>query len=592
MSADERNPDATALAANTADVTLTFACWLADVRHKFWVHFIHEAGALKDVKLWDWGEDGGFYHWYKTQHESSKFSRHEYPASRDHATSFYDGATLPRHRPTDPHFSKSSYSYPLQDTREIVTCPDCSGSGQVRCGRCGGSGRCSNCKGHGQTGSGSDAKRCSSCGGNGRCSKCSGTGKVRCDRCSGEGELLRYTSKDYKWWHDHDDKPILSKVVDRFGVKKMIKAARKKGGGVVIEEFSEDEVLSASGVLNDRIRELILLANTRRRELESEISSRSDLVVFQHNERQYIPFSYINMSAGGRYGQFFAAGTEQHNELRAPRLPLDLWKCAFWLSLVASVVVTASTSPGPWVLAALWVLTAGLLGVSLYRLSRELKEPAPARWLIFDDDEHGAWEFAFALAQAVSRARVGRVSDPWFTALLEPPSADSIKGRNSFMYTIRHKQPEGPRQTEILLLGKRAQGRYAPVVAAAVQSATRLVWLAGGRTAEELDEAIAETVGRVAVDARARLEVAVICDARARPLTAEHLSRASEKLGPGRLQVLDVPLREMCQKTLSGGASEATEMGFHELLAHSGCMPTPADAPESEEQSPSAAETG
>lgn len=592
MSTNKSEPVTSATNVNTSDVTLTFACWLDDVRNRFWIHLIHDAGALKNIRLWDWGEDGGFYHWYKTQHEASKLSPHEFPASRDHSTYYYDEATLPRHRPSNPNFVKSSHTYPLEHTRQIVTCPKCSGSGEVTCGSCGGSGRCSTCHGDGRTGSGSDSKSCSSCGGGGRCSTCGGRGRVRCGRCDGEGRLLRYTSRDYRWWHDEDDKPILSKVVDRRRVKRMIKTARKKGGGVVVAEFSEDEVLRASGVLNDRIRELILLANTRRRELEAVIAGRSDLIVFQHNERQYIPFSYINLSAGKKYGQFFAAGTGRHCESRRPRLPLDLWKCAFWLSLLASVVLTAAASPGAWALAALWVLTAGLLGFNLYRLSREFKEPAPERWLIFDDDEHGAWPFAFVLAQAVSRARVGRVSDPWFTALLEPPSADSIKERNSFMYTIRHNHTDASRQAEILLVGRRAQDSYAPNVHAAVRSATRLIWVAGGRTAEELDGAVAEVAELLPEEARARVEVVVVRDERARQFTAEQLSRTRETLGPARLRVLDIPVQEMCNKTLSGGVSESAETGFRELVELSGRLPTSVEIEKSEGHAPAAAQAG
>jgi len=322
---------------------------------------------------------------------------------------------------------------------------------------------------------------------------------------------------------------------------------------------------------------LILLANTRRKELEAEIAARSDLVVFQHNERQYVPFSYINLSTGGKYGQFFAAGTESHCETRAPRLPLDRWKCAFWLSLLSAIGLTASALTGVWALAAVWGLACGLLGFNLRRLYRGLKQPAPARWLIFDDDEHSAWRFTFVLAQAVSRARVGRVSDPWFTALLEPPTADSVKGRNSFMYTIRHDLLNAPRQTEIVLLGRRAQDQYARVVAAALQSATRLVWLVGGRSTKELDDAIVEALEQVPEESLARLEVAVIRDEQARSLTAEQLWQAREKLGPERLKVLDIPIQEMCRETLSGSISGETESGFSRLVEHSGCLPTPAD---------------
>ena len=235
--------------ANTPDVTLTYVAWLDRARQNRWLHLHCDIRSLYDMKLWDFGEDGSCYHNYHSQHESSRYSNHQFPASRDTSTRYFDESSLPLHRPTTPNFTQQNWNYPMAHTRRIFTCPPCGGSGQVNCGRCGGSGRCRSCGGSGRSGD----SRCSSCSGGGRCSTCSGSGRVMCPTCMGEGELLSYTSKDYRWWHDMDEETILSPMVDRLGVKGLVSGVRKKGGSVQIGHFTRAEVLRTTGVFNSRI---------------------------------------------------------------------------------------------------------------------------------------------------------------------------------------------------------------------------------------------------------------------------------------------------------------------------------------------------
>lgn len=76
--------------------------------------------------------------------------------------------------------------YPIAGTQQVLSCPVCSGAGQVTgvCSSCNGGGRivCSQCAGQGVV-------SCSSCGGTGRkvCSQCRGQGNMTCSSCNGTG---------------------------------------------------------------------------------------------------------------------------------------------------------------------------------------------------------------------------------------------------------------------------------------------------------------------------------------------------------------------------------------------------------------------
>lgn len=571
---EEDTSSAQRAVVNTPDVTLAFVNWLQQVRQGSWLHLFYKIEALQRVRLWDYGEDGGFYHWYKTQHESVCYSRHEYPASSDFYTVYYDANELPLDRPARPHFARDSRSYPLRHSRRIFTCPRCTGSGHVRCDTCGGSGRCSPCGGQGHTRSGQETKRCYACKGSGRCTGCGGAGQVSCPRCSGEGRLLEYTSEDYLWWFDVDEEPILSRVVDRFQVQGLVKKTRQKGGSVEVSEFSAAEVVRATGVLNERIRELIVLAKSRRDELERSIETRSDRVLFQDCRREYIPLSYLNMFVGNKYGQYFVAGVEQHCEVLRPPMPLSVSKGIGWLGVVGLIgllllilVEGASLAAGGLILLA--GLLSGLGGVGLWTIIRELRQPAPGRWLIFDEEGHGAWQFAFVLAQAVSRVRTAHVSDPWFTALLEPPRPDSVKSRNSFMYALCSEQLAA-RHTEVIVVGNRAQEQYPQDVARLMESATRLTWIAGQRPVEELDRIIAEAIASLPIEVRQRVEVDVICDERTGPVAPEQFTLIQEQLNQERLRVLKIPVQQMCDETRCGRVADESHRSFQRLVEYSG----------------------
>jgi xanthosine utilization system XapX-like protein len=582
---DEDNAETRHSGSNTPDVTLAFVDWLQKARHGSWLHLIYNVGALQNIRLWDFGEDGGFYHWYRTQHESFGHKEHEYPASKDNSTTYYDENDLPLHRPTRPHFTKDKRSYPLRHTRHIFDCPNCSGSGEIECTNCNGKQRCPSCKGNRYTGSGKDTKPCSSCKGSGKCSKCNGSGKIRCEKCKGEGQLLRYTSKDYKWWEKVDEKQTLSPAVDRSPVRGLIKKARQDRGSIKVSEFSEDEVMRATGIINARIRELIQLANAERQALERSIESQSSLVVFQNNRREYIPLSYINMFADNKYGQFFAAGTKQPYKVHHPPMPLSAWKITGWLSLISVIALLVSVPVNVWPLMALLGLLGGAIGVNSWKAFQELKQPIPKQWFIFDDNQHGAWQFAHVLAQAISRAHVAYVADPWFTALLEPPKPDSAKSRHSFMYTVRHHhQSNSLQQIEIIVVGNRAQKQYFHDVKHLMQSATRLTWIAGGRTTEELDRIIEETIDCLSEERRKAVEISVICDERTALIAPEQFSRVQDKVDQAKFSVLVIPMQQMCDEALSGFVSEKADQNFQHLIEHSGLRLVTLDSGDIREQ--------
>lgn len=580
---------------NTPDVTLTFIGWRQKVGRFSFLHLLYNLGTLADTRLWAYGEYGAFYQWYQTQYESSTYSSHTCPASHGGRISFYQEAALPLDRPPHMDFRNSERAYPLQESRQIYTCPTCSGSGLVSCSNCDGKGKCPPCKGNKFIMNGQTKKRCSACRGSGKCSRCQGSGKVKCSKCDGEGKLLDYQSKDYKWWNKVDDEQILPESVERrsepwslkrlvnplnfvekMSVGRLIQKTRKRGGSVAVASFSREEVLRTTGVINARIEDLVTLAKNRQQVLLQEIA-RHGTILFQEDHREYLPLSYINTSIRKRYGQYYVAGTQQHQETRPPKIPISLPKCVNWVVMLAITLVLLFYPVATWMLVAGISVATLAFGVNVWLIRQEVQQPPPRRWVVFDNHQHQGWQFSFLLAQAISKVRLGFIADPWFTTLLEPPQANSVNSRNSFLYTIQQGAADSRQQTEVILIGNRAQLQYANDVARLIASATRLIWVANGGDETAIDQAIVQTLGKLPEEARQLVEVGVIYDAAAAPARQDNFPDTRRLLAPSQFQMLALPLQQMCDETQSGFISEPVAQQFQELLDYSGLRPQELD---------------
>lgn len=84
----------------------------------------------------------------------------------------------------------------IVNTKNMETCSDCGGDGEIDCPNCNGEGGkiCSDCRGNGEDREGST---CNNCSGDGSidCDNCS-RGYVNCDNCDGRGEVVNEGYQD------------------------------------------------------------------------------------------------------------------------------------------------------------------------------------------------------------------------------------------------------------------------------------------------------------------------------------------------------------------------------------------------------------
>lgn len=608
-------------AVNTPDVTLTYVAWLDRARRDPWLHLHCDIRSLYEMKLWDFGEDGSCYHNYRSQHESSRKVNYQFPASRDRSTRYFEEGSLPLHRPSNPAFIQQSWTYPLIETRRIFTCTTCAGEGQVICHQCSGNKKCSWCRGRGRRRVGKHLQRCYTCSGTGRCVTCEATGLVRCETCKGERELLTYTSKDYRWWHDEDEETVLSALVDRPGVKSLVVGVRKRGGSVGLAHYTPHEVLRTTGVFNSRIAALLRRAEDGRRQLEARIAGRSDLVLFQEIRLQYVPLLYLNLFAGRKYGQYFVAGTGDQHAVRFS-LPISLTKSVAWAFLATFVLQLLFWAVSPLLMLLNFAILASLVGKILHETLRANAFAHPRRWVVFDDAQCGAWQFTYLYAQAISRHRVARILDPWFTTLLEPPRLDSAQGRNSFLCTIEDLDGDlldgdlkkgldavedklpvdeadgelarvsetgmfpiaGPRsvqfkpmgirrRTELLVVGNRSQRQFVPDVQSVTAEAERFILMSNSETIEALTARIKEIMGRRDTLHLKPCRITVVTDISnpdVEPLQLadiEHLGRDNNGFS---FDMLALPISRLCEESRMGDLSEESEEVCRQLLNFGG----------------------
>lgn len=93
------------------------------------------------------------------------------------------------------------------DNKQLKTCPECSGNGDVECSSCEGNGYidCPDCNGEGEI----DDETCQTCNGNGNieCEECDGRGSHKCEECDGEGEVEDdYAEGDNETWSKLDSR--------------------------------------------------------------------------------------------------------------------------------------------------------------------------------------------------------------------------------------------------------------------------------------------------------------------------------------------------------------------------------------------------
>jgi len=126
-------------------------------------------------------------------------------------------------------------------------CKQCSGEGTKdrRCSVCNGKGKCTSCKGSGQTASyGFDRpkewKTCRKCNGNGQCGKCEGNGsnKEKCIVCAGTGKTFSKTvaARVYR--------DLCNSIADGMATEANSKAESVKRGHKRIKEEARAEVMA------------------------------------------------------------------------------------------------------------------------------------------------------------------------------------------------------------------------------------------------------------------------------------------------------------------------------------------------------------
>lgn len=442
---------------------------------------------------------------------------------------------------------------------------------------------------------------------------------MTCPPCRGEGELLTFTSRDYSWWSDTDDETILSPSVNRKDVRVLITRVRKKGGSAVIDRFTRSEVMRTTSVFNERIEQLLRLAESHRLELEQKIRSRSDLIVFQDVRREFIPLLYINLFAGRTYGQCFVAGTLQEQDIHL-RIPLSPTKCGAWMSLgIVVLLLISGSAPVFW--APFLLLFFLLVGMSVHSVMQVHGLSAPERWIVLDDSNGRAWQFAYIYAQSISRHGVARITDPWFTSLLEPPVSDSVQGRNSFLFTVEdlqefnldstQKSSDEIRQSteskfigtdvggeqiqgatksvarvvptesarkrkEVLVVGWRAQQKFADDVQKLVVGATHIVLMMSGETA--VREMLSQLTAKLPPESMQKLRITFVRDSEElRPV--DWNSDFSREIDPNlRVEFFELPLSRMCEEARTGSVTPDSQAEYTKLLAFEGVDTTEKDS--------------
>ncbi|MEE8525772.1 MAG: hypothetical protein V3T72_17680 [Thermoanaerobaculia bacterium] len=275
----------------------------------------------------------------RSQHERVGNRSVEVPASHQHRVRFYDVAQP--NRPTPGKFEKRREEFPLSATLEILTCTDCSGSGEVRCGRCRGRGkvRCRKCSGSGNVNDGHKSYTCGSCNGSGTrtCSRCHGSGWRTCRRCDGEGQLARWDAEVYEWL-----------IENRSGEEYPLENRRLRGAFKAWLEIDEDRVENLEpataaehlGFDTPEAMEVVARADATRQSLEDEARRSSDTYLFHRSDCSLSPAGYTVVRLQGTARFYWLVGRgEKALEVR-PKGRLDGVKMLGWLGLGSGGALT------------------------------------------------------------------------------------------------------------------------------------------------------------------------------------------------------------------------------------------------------------
>lgn len=457
---------------STPDIGLSFALWLIKTRQSFFKQLILCKESLRHISIWDIGESGGFFHHYDNQHENYFYKEHEYKASRHDYTSYFPERNLPldKHRPSPYKFSNGSQQYPLEGTAHINICPNCIGSGSVECGKCGGIGIVT------RTDSEGDSERVI-------CPSCGGRGQKECSRCSGEGKLLTYQSKDYTWKYTTDDEPIVLPIIDRHSVKNLISKTHQKSGSYPVNEFSKDEIIEKSGVYNERIEALIEYACERGIKKEEEIDRRFGTLLFQQRNRFYIPLGFVNLFVNQKFGQFFVAGNINYRKSNSPPARWSLLKLCGWFALGLVISLWTGLAHGfivmiPILVHRIIIIISGIaISLGVLRFILDFFVQSSDTWMISDDDGYGGWLFVHLLVQAVSLNRKGKLLDPCYTDLFNPPTPNTRESRNSFFCAVEIGKDKEKQITELFLVSQRALSSFINEIKVISKEIQTWVWI-------------------------------------------------------------------------------------------------------------------
>lgn len=536
----------------TPDIVLSFVLWVRRTRSSFWRRLLFRMKDLKYFSVWDISESGGFFHHYDNQHENCRYTEHEYPASRHYSIEYFPEIQLPLHRPQAYDFTNKSVQYPLLGTAKIITCPKCSGSGRVTCWGCGGSGSVM------QTDHEGKSK-------NVTCGSCGGSGTQRCGRCSGEGKLLTYTSKDYIWKHTVDNQSILSDVTNRHSVRSLITKTHKKGGSYKISEFSDDQIIQATGVYNERIKALVEHAKNVATKKEQEIKNRFGVLLFQQHDRFYIPLGFINLFIAKQFGQYFVAGNLQHRRFNSPPFRWSLLKFLGWVAVGIEISLFAAVFHGSLVLTpqVTQLLAIGLgivLIVGLLRFIRDFFLKWPNTWLIADNDGLGGWLFIHLIVQSISLNRKGKLLDPCYTDLFHLPEPNTRKSRNSFFCTIETGKDQERQTTELFLASQRALNLFGSDIQQLAQNIQTFIWVIMRQpTVAEIDNTIATLLKAQTDEKRKKSRLILIADLANCVLSRNDFPQISAYLSANSISLYSLPLLEAFEDLQQGKLSAKTE---------------------------------
>lgn len=303
----------------------------------------------------------------RSQHEGMSHRQVETPASRRHHQTFHIKAQPAR--PTAPHFSENTQSFPLQNTLRVFSCGTCAGSGKVRCQRCSGDGevRCGSCGGDGTRGSGADKKRCSSCGGSGckRCSRCSGSGQVSCDRCSGEGRLASWTIEVYEY-------TIQDQRSDGYPIEEpswRLKRATGRwlaGERATVPAFSTSVVEASLGYTNPSVARVARQAEATRLAHERHAHTSPGTCLFLHTDRYIEPLGYTVLRLGRSPRWYWLVGRGVQAEEVAPIQAPSPLRLAVGLLLLGGLGLTGLLAHAAWLYGFAWFPASWLLFVALF----------------------------------------------------------------------------------------------------------------------------------------------------------------------------------------------------------------------------------